>query len=324
MNLKWMLKVNDKYVDVTGQWSTSETINTHFITKFGDKQKLRIKFPFDEIEKTTATYAFRIYIPNVFDFDYEGSNQANMISTISAVDVSGIDEGRRLIGRYVSAPINFYYYYELRTEYTADTQLNVISPDTPSDQKKWVLIDSRRYGAQSGKPASSITYHSINLNYLPNGLEPPEEIKLTSTLKNNNKVDEEIELNLFDEYGQITNGANIYSNFMTSTDGTPISAWTKVGGTVSKTIQQHLLDFNTKLLKQPREVINASFLSDVQVTPLSTLIDTGQSNKIYYIQGLTLNDYTEEYSGEIIEIGSDNLPTSTSGFTTGFEQDAVN
>lgn len=333
--MRWMLKVNDKYsspykktgnprsgiVDIN--WSTEETINEHYIDEYGGKDDFTITVPFDLVETTTSTYSLRVYIPNLYDYDYEGATEATMLDAIRAIDVSITDIGKRIITRFIDTGVHEYFYYELQRVISSDSQddLSLVNP-TISTVKKWRLIHSRKYPVLDGDSMTETTFTELSLTQNPEGFDAPEEVQLTSVLNDKNKIDVEREVNIFDEYSIINNAKNIYNNHTTFTDGTPTSAWTKAGGTISKTLQQWLLDYNTKLLKQPRQVINGNFTSDVQVTPLSTLKDAGSSNKIYYIGGLTLNDYREEYSGEIIEIGSDDTP-STSAFSTGVKQNAV-
>jgi hypothetical protein len=335
LNLRWMLKVNNKYSSPykkTGNlrtgisdinWSTDETINDHYITEFGVKDLLEIKVPFDNVEKTTSTYDLRVYIPNLYDYDYEGTNEANMILAVKGVDVSTFKGGHRIIARYLAGAIHFYFYYELQLISGSQDDLNVVIPTTGGGGGiRWRLIHSREYPILEGDSMTETTFTELSLTQNPEGFDAPEEVELTSTLNDKNKIDIERDVNIFDEYQIINNAENIYDNHTTYTDGTPTSAWTKVGATISKTLQEHLLLWDTQLLKQPRQRVNGNFTSDVQVTPLSTLKDSGTSNKIYYIQGLTLNDYRQEYSGEIIEIGSDDTPV-ISAFTTGFKQNAV-
>ena len=333
LNMRWMLKVNYKYSSPykkvgnlrTGisdiNWSTNETINDHYVTDWGGEDSLEIKVPFDQVEKTTSTYALRVYIPNLYDYDVEGSNEANMILAMKAESTSTLKGGHRKIARYLSGAIHFYFYYETQLIAGSQDDLNIIIPTTGSPLN-WRLVHSREYPTLDGDSMTETIFNEISLTQNPEGFDAPEEVQISSLLKSGNKIDLEKDLNVFDEYSIINNASKIYDNHTEFTDGTPTSAWTKTGGTVSKTLQQHLLDWNTQLLKQPRQIVNGSFISDVQITPLSTLKDLGSSNRIYWIGGLSLNDYRQEYNGEIIEIGSDDTP-NVSAFTTGFKQNAV-
>lgn len=333
LNMRWMLKVNTTYTSIykkigalrnaisDSSWYISETINDHYITDYGKKDTLDVTLPFDQLSKTNSTYTLRIYIPNLYDFDIEGTSKASMIDNIKVVSTVTLPTGSRLITRYLVGAVHFYFYYELQNIDGSQDDLNVVIPTTLVS-KKWRLIHSREYPILAGDSMTETTFTELSLTQNPKGFKAPEKVQLTSKLNSKNKIDIERDVNISDEYQIINNAKNIYRNHTTYTDGTPTSAWTKVGTTISKTLQEHLLLWNTKLLKQPRQRVNGSFISDVQVTPLSTLKDSGVSNKIFYIQGLTLNDYTQQYSGEIIEIGSDDTPI-ISAFTTGFKQNAV-
>jgi hypothetical protein len=333
LNLRWSLKVNDKYTssyfskgttgNIIPDWSTTETINTHFITNYTGEDKFTLDIPFDNVETTTSTYQLRIYIPNLYDYDYEGLTEPLMLTAIRAIDTTTLTAGYRIITRHYESGEHNYYYYELGYTTNTDDDVNDVIPNTLNRfQNSWVLIHTRIYPDTNGNSKTDTQFSKIELNQNPEGFSPPEQVQLTATLNNKNKIDIEREVNIFDSYSVINNAVNIYNNHTTFTDGTATSAWTKTGGSISKTLQEWLLDYNTKLLKQPRHVINGNFTSDIQVTPLSTLKDSGSGNKIYYIGGLTLNEYREEYSGEIIEIGSDDTPV-ISAFTTGFKQNAV-
>jgi hypothetical protein len=333
LNLRWSLKVDTKYTSayfnkktLTGSvsnWSTTETINTHYVTDFNKEDKFTLDIPFDDVETTTSTYQLRVYIPNLYDYDYEGNSEATMLDVIRAIPTTTLTQGFRIITRHFGDGHHSYYYYELTKVFSGGDDVNQVIP-TVYDAAigQWQLIHTREYPNSNGGSKTDTQFTDITLRQNPEGFAPPEQVQLTATLNNKNKIDKEREINVFDSYSVINNAVNIYENHTTFTDGTATSAWTKIGGSISKTLQEWLLDYNTKLLKQPRQVINGNFTSDVQITPLSTLKDSGSGNKIYYIGGLTLNDYREEYSGEIIEISSDDTPI-ISAFTTGFKQNAV-
>jgi hypothetical protein len=333
LGLRWSLKVNDKYTsssfskgstgNIIPNWSTTETINTHYITNYTGEEKIELDLPFDSVPTTTSTYQLRVYIPNLYDYDYEGNSESTMLDVIRAITTTTLTQGFRIITRHFGDGHHSYYYYELGSSIGSnDDVVNVIPTTLNTSQDSWNLIHTRIYPDTNGSSKTDTQFTKISLNQNPKGFAPPEQVQLTATLNSKNKIDVEREVNIFDSYSAINNAVNIYENHTTFTDGTATSAWTKTGGSIPKTLQEWLLNYNTKLLKQPRQVINGNFTSDVQVTPLSTLKDAGSGNKIYYIGGLTLNDYNEEYSGEIIEIGSDDTP-SIGAFTLGFEQDAV-
>jgi hypothetical protein len=343
LNLRWMLKVDYKYSSPYkkvgklrdgisySSWYTGETINNHYITNFGSEDSLEITLPFDQVEKKTSTYALRVYIPNLYDYDYEGIGEdddeklTSMMDVIRGISTIYLSPGFRIITRYLESNVHKYFYFELQRASIDGDVLESLKPTDFGDNVnyvKWRLIHTREYPRLDGDSMTETIFNDISLIQNPEGFDAPEEIQLTAVLNDKNKIDIERDVNIFDEYQIINNAKNIYSNQTTYTDGTPTSAWIKTGETSAKTLQQHLLNWNTKILKQSRQIVNGSFISDVQVTPLSTLKDSGSSNKIFYIQGLTLNDYTQQYSGEIIEIGSDDTPI-ISAFTTGFKQNAV-
>ena len=343
LNMRWMLKVDGKYsspykkagnlrVGISDtNWSTTETINNHYVTSFGKEDNFEFTLPFENVDTTTSNYVLRIYIPNLYDYDYEGATEFLMENAVRQILTAPLSVGHRIIARHlkgVGSDYYKYYYYELQQVKNGGyfeslhDDLELLKPANDYHGLKWRLIHSREYPSLDGDSMTETTFTELSLTQNPEGFDAPEEVQLTSVLNNKNKIDIEREVNIFDEYSVINNAKNIYDNHTTYTDGTPTSAWTKTGETVSKTIQEHLLLWDTQLLKQTRQRVSGAFTSDVQVTPLSVLKDSGSSNKIYYIQGLTLNDYTQEYSGEIIEIGSDDTP-ATSAFTTGFKQNAL-
>lgn len=89
-------------------------------------------------------------------------------------------------------------------------------------------------------------------------------------------------------------------------------------GLPSKSIQNQVLDRIVEWTKESRYRIQGSFISDTEMTSLNVLRDPTDSNRVYYPLGVSFNDYKTEYSGEVLELGSDDTVRS-SARTTGYK-----
>ena len=324
--LKWMLKVGTKYVDVGGNWTTSETLNQYFIDTFNKDDDFEITLPFDDVGVTTEEYKLRMYIPSIYDYNIAEETEAEMITTLQAITTTTSNAGARLITRRERAGSFgwIYYYYELQELGLTEDAPNIVRPtdyNVSTNKKSWQLVTTRAFESGIAKPVSTHNYKSIKLSHLPSGLEPPTEIVIKSTTSLYNKLDYEYELDMFDQNDNINNDERIYKNILKYTDGTPTGAWSEVGGSLSQSIQLWLLNDITIFANKPRRRINGTFKTDnqVEITPLNVLRDPNDSNRLYYGQGITMNWNKGVHSGELIEIGNDD-DTTASAFTSGFKQ----
>jgi hypothetical protein len=319
--LKWMLKVGTKYVDAGGQWSATETFNEYFIDNFNTKGNFEIPIPLDDVDVSTLNYRLRLYIPSIFDYNVSGSSEAAMIATLKAIGTTTTTGGARRICRADNTPADFaYYYYELRSfavsllvpDLIADEPNIVVPTDyhVTTNPKFWQLVTTRTYPQSISSPISRHKYLEIKLEQLPGGLEPLDTIDINNSLSAFNKIDYFHEINLFDQDENINNDENIYSNTTRFTDGTSTGKWTELGGSVVKTIQGHLIDFISSILKKPRKKVNGNVYTDLEISPLNLLLDQGDSNKLFDLSGVSFNYFKNIHSGEIIEIGSDDTSTA--------------
>ena len=312
--LKWMLKVGTKYVDAGGQWSTTETFNEYFIDNFNTKGSFEIPIPLDDVDVSTLNYRLRLYIPSIFDYNVSGSSESAMLTTLKAITTTSTTGGARRICRADNTPANFvYYYYELLDFTKATDEPNVVVPDDyhiSTNPKYWQLVTTREYPQSISSPISRHKYLEIKLEQLPGGIEPPDTIDINNSLSAFNKIDYFHEINLFDQDESINNDENIYSNTTRFTDGTSTGSWTELGGSVVKTIQEHLSDFISSILKKPRKKVNGNVYTDLEISPLNLLLDEGDSNKLFDLSGVSFNYFKNIHNGEIIEIGSDDTSTA--------------
>lgn len=318
--LKWMLKVGTKYVDAGGQWTTTETFNEFFITTFNNESSIEIPVPFDDVATSTLNYRLRVYIPSIYDYNVSGASSTLMLNTLKAIPTITTTGGARRIVRVDDGVSNYlYYFYELRSFVTTLLLADIVA-DEPSvilpndyvestNPKYWQLVTTREYARSISGPVSRHEFIEINLGQLPGGLEARDTLDVRNSLNVFNKIDYIQEINLFDETDNINNAKNIYSNITSFTDGTSTGSWTELNGTVVKKIQEHLLSFLTSILKIPRKKVNGSIYTDLEITPLSLLLDTGDSNRLFDMAGVSFNYFRNIHKGEIIEIGSDDTST---------------
>ena len=78
----------------------------------------------------------------------------------------------------------------------------------------------------------------------------------------------------------------------------------------------------TRLAKRCRGKVSGNFRTDgVDFTPINILHDPDDNNRLYLPTGVNSNYKLQEYSGELLEIGSgDDL--GTSAYSSGFKQNS--
>jgi hypothetical protein len=170
--------------------------------------------------------------------------------------------------------------------------------------------------------STTTVFNSIKMNYQPNGSTTiPEEILITKLAQNKNNRELDYEINQFD-LPELRNGAKIIRNFLKYADKTPAGNWTKVDGTVTKDIQVHLIDWLIKLAKRCRAKVSGKFRTDgLDFTPINVLHDPDDNNRLYLPIGVQSNFKLQEYTGELLEVGSGD-EVESSAYSKGFKQDA--
>ena len=338
ITLKWSFELDGKYLTNGGNWSDAAVINEYFLDKSGE-QNFKIESSYRDVAVTTGDYKLKIYIPTMYENHFSNTSRNDMFTSFRDLPTTTVVSGARRICRHgaynttgsdlVDYSIGYsLYFYELRLYDTLDTPPaesvpEVIEPDDYDDDNnkvKWILVKKLSYNSFNAKPIS-FSMSNFKLKHLPGGLEPDEENTISQINNINNKLELDYELNLYDLTDDVTNDENIYVNYLKKSDSSPTTVWTKTGESVTKTIQKQVLDRIVGLTKVARYRIQGSFISDTQITSLNVLRDPNDNNRIYYPTGVTFDDYKDEYNGEVLELGSDDVVTS-SAHSTGHKNSA--
>ena len=348
--LKWSLKIADKWVGRSGALSDEEIINIEFVDSFNSDFKIETL-----IDMSTSSadggddYALRVYPVDIEENHLQVSEafESGFVDQVKPIPTANLEIGTRLTvlndyDLFVEGnTIRFIRFYELAFGSISEDDPNVgINPSDQSStipaQRLWAFVSSY-YPPFPGKetkidgtifttPESGANtktkFKEIKLSYKRSGKDEIEEEFVVNRIgegENNRELNYEI--NQFD-IPEINNGQKIIKNFLKYEDLTPTSLWTKTGGDVTKSIQSHLLDWLTRLAKRCRGKVSGNFRTDgVDFTPINILHDPDDNNRLYLPTGVNSNYKLQEYSGELLEIGSgDDL--GTSAYSSGFKQNS--
>ena len=328
--LKWMLKVGSKYFTYDGTWSSTVTINKHFLVDFNKESTIDIQGFFDSTvtTNTTTTFEIRVYDVDVYQYDIEGTSAANMESQIAALLTSTRSPprpaGTRLIARYDGGDNDYTtIYYELQEDNSSIGAFEGFLRFEAGDDStyKWRVISI----IEPFNPTTA----SVNSDYRINNvsfLTFPDNVRIEDTFTEDKVVSTEnaktldYDLHHFDIDNTLNNAEQLILNFFKLANGNPTSQW----GTSSKKTQDLVADALLKRYKLPTRIINFDLVSDIEITPFNVIRKVNDDNRIFQFNRLTINDKRSEYQGELEEISSDTGAAAgankafDSGFDTGF------
>jgi hypothetical protein len=351
--LKWSLKLGSNWVGRSGTLSSTEIINIEFIESFNsDTTITRVLDMSQSSESGGDDYILRVYPVDLEESDLYVDTSGNydpVITEVKTVTTQDISVGARLsimydnyiLGTLASRSINFYELTRGEADEILGVKIDTIDRIAPSDQsaefmlkRVWLLrstYDVALPGDEiiiDGRPAivswlETITvFNDIKLSYKRDSENEIEDEFVSNSIgESKNNIELDYEVNQFD-IPDISNGQKLIRNFLKYEDLTPTSNWTKTGGTVTKSIQSHLLDWLTILSKRCRAKVSGEFRTDgVDLAPINVLHAPTDNNRLYLPTGVNSNFKLQEYSGQLLEVGSGD-DVSTSAYTTGFKQDA--
>jgi len=348
--IKWSLKIGANWLDRKGLEYADEVVNYEYFTSWGSEITVSNILKFISSSLEGSPYIFRIYIVDVEETQFVTSTAIDgfgadwwdvLNDEVRLISISGLVIGDRLavyvpilvLGSPIYSKLSF---YEIRAGSFKVDDLDIIpSTETPDSYTglRWgfeeildIPTPSNVFDGVTIRDSGWYTetiFSSIQMNFRENGVEKPaEEYIYKVSCDNNNNVDLPLEVNQFD-VPPITNGDSLIKNYLKYTDLTPTSNWTKAGETITKSIQNHLSTWYASLAKKCRAKVSGSFRTDgVDFEPINVLRDPDDNNRLYLPIGLSSNFKRQEYTGELLEIGSDDT-LKTSAFTNGFQQNAV-
>lgn len=346
LNMKWMLKVGSSYLQHDGSWDTTQTINQFWIeqsdvNKFTDFS-IDGNFPPGITEATEETYELRLYPVSAWEYDsmvnlsagvdilsFSGSatatNRTNLINTLKTAESDVYSNGSRIIARYNENGSDYWYYCYYECQFDASPSNNGIDRIVFTDDtiKYWDLkytwYEDISGAGDQGRTRTDIK--DIEFHTLPNGVEAPKDYPLiTKTNGAVNNKDLNVSLFHFDLPDTVNNDENIYLNYTRLSDGTPTTVWSRGGGVLEKTRQEHLADRLFSLYKQPRYQMNVSFYSDMELSMLNHLYVSDDNGRIFILNGIEVNPKTGLHSGEILEIYNTGQPV-VGEFNNDFDTD---
>lgn len=344
--LNWILKIGTYFLTQSGEWTTSKVVNQFFVDSFDSDVEFKTDVFFPTDTGTNVSYSLKVFPVDLLDADINIEYGDNLYDEIANIPTIDIGSGRRITTRRRDTPfdvvtVNEMRYYELRSYEglpAGDIDTRVIPKDFnfTTNRRAWVLvsvtslpIDGVEYTDSQGVKRTTDWYsmtdfESIELNFRPNGQEEIfEEPSISKSASTNNNVEYDYELDMYDLDNSISNEEKLIFNYLRDENDTPTSEWQESGGAVTKRIQNFVLDWLTLLLKKARAQVSGQIRTDgVELTPINVLYDEDDNQRIYLPIGVTSDDKMQQYSGELIEIGSTDDVTE-SAFTNGFKQNAV-
>lgn len=319
--LKWRLKLGNRYLTSDKQWTTTVTENEHFVTNFDKDDEFELLFDMPSGGQTSnESIQLRVYPVSFFEHHTYGVNSAAMITALEAVSTTSLGDQTRRVCKFSVGAMR---YYELQvTSKTADDYY-VVEPNdyhASTNNRRWVLVSEIFY-YQASSLFSTTDFKYVQLDYLPAGNEPVEEIKESFLNLPENRLDKEVVIHQFDLDNKFNNDEKLFINYTKLSNGNPTEDWQETAGGTSKRLVYHKIDWIQQLTKKARMRVSGAILTDMHVTPIHVFYDPDDLNRIFYPIGVSYDYKRKQHSGELMEISSDDLPTNSGFDIQAFDQD---
>ena len=148
-----------------------------------------------------------------------------------------------------------------------------------------------------------VKWSNVRISYLPNGILPEKELRLTTSVNSNNiYIPSEIELILGDMPVH-DNNSILYENglfYGVGSPKTPTSAWTDGNTGISKTLVNSMADAIKIENNKPYQIISGTIYS--KLIDWTTIIrETSNNNYLFMINGGTFYDKSGAWDLELIQ-----------------------
>jgi len=318
--IRFRIKIGFNFLQQDGTWSTTDNIYRIYQQPDNGFNEVDLEFDFPDITLGTVvdTLDFRIYAYNLRSADFGYFTGAASISD-GEVDFRASDTDDAKEGKIVSVlsktlgtktGVNYLLFYRLADDDAAESEPDVIRPDDyGTSGKVWKLekfFFLSRTNVAGAIGNSKFYIDDVIIDTLPNGEEARENLTITAP-NNNQFIDNyEYEITAGDRSDVFISSANyIYNNLFRLSNGGNTTRWNRDGVSESLTIQKLLMkqfvrQYSTPTFKLSGTITTNNEGTHTDVTPLSHLVETQDEGKIYYINGLTINDKSLEYEVNLI------------------------
>jgi len=311
--MKWVVKLGSNYLTTQGEWVASDPENEWWLDEFEGDKLFEKEFNLPDGNVASDTLQIKVYPISIGEHNIEATDGSDMIAKLKAEPTTDLRIGARRIVTIFESFEDVFYYYELSGSAADDDGVEVINPTdyTASAVRVWKLVTT--YGRKNTLQVySSTALEYIGLDFLPKGGDIPESIVTHNTNNDLNKIDYHKSINLFDLDNTINNDEKIFLNYTRLQNGTPTTVWHEAGAaTLTKPLQDWLVQWIQRLTKKTRMIVSGTFFCDTEFTPINILNDPDDQNRLFYPNGISSSVKSRQYSGEVIEIGSDDTPTSS-------------
>jgi len=329
MIVKAKIKVGSYYLRNDQQWTTDEVIYRFYPSPSNGFINLDLEV---DVPETTVT-VFTTLDVSIYDYQSKNPDFGEFIESSGLyVLQDGITAFRAqsttslILGeRYtVFGELMFREYLHFVTlEESTDLEdlPNVIRPNdyhSTTNPRVWrsngyVKIDkeSRQgIGSDVFLPKTNRFFYIDNVVVLvlPNGAEPPENSKLTA-LVGNNEEDLNYDLSIIDLPATYISSAKYqYNNLLRLSDGSNTQTWTRDGVAEAAPLQQifaktvvRQYSTQTAKLSGPITGMNSDPSNHIEITPLSTFVETQDGGKIYIQNGIRIEDKELLYNVNMVD-----------------------
>ncbi len=342
MIVKAKIKVGSYYLRSDDTWTTSDVIYRFYPSPANGFINLDLEVEFPETNVTVDTTL------DVSIYDYQAKNPdfgeftesfgiyvlQDGVSAFRAQPTTSLTLGERYTVFGDLTGIEYLYFYTLE-ESTDDEDLpNVLHPTdfhVTTNTRVWrsngyVKIDrfantGLGFDLLTAKTNRFFYVNDVVLLVLPNSAEPPTNSRLNASI-NNSEEDLNYDLSIIDLPATYISSAKYqYNNLLRLSDGSNTQNWTRDGVAESAPIQQifaqtvvRQYSTQTSKLSGPITGMNSDPSNHIEITPLSTFVETQDGGKIYIQNGIRIEDKELLYNVNMVDCKATAAFDAAAGF----------
>jgi hypothetical protein len=342
VKLRCVVQYGTYYLQGDGTWTTSATELIFFVKEYGKFVEFNVTANRPIFSASTGL-DLTVTVYHAYAFHAEFTASADLKNKVTV----GLGIGHRTEW-YDSGGFDLYY-YELENNTSAESIPNIVRPNdyhATTNPVQWILKTQRDTGIFID---TSFYIDYINITYFYNGTLPPQffEADISGEENNQNIFEKSVVHGSLSEIIQtnaviipifsfnpaifadiqyidvpIQNAEDVYTGYFRDSSGVGFENWSRSYFSEELPLHEILLKSYAAQYSSPwRRIIGALTGSDY-VTPISSIREQNDNDRMYYPVALEIDDKNRVFSGEYLEltdlVTTDEGEETGVGFTTGF------
>lgn len=338
IKIRLRVKYGSLYLQSDGSWSSTVTILTFFATTFNEflESEIVAKQPTSGTPADGMDFEIRIYHAYAYYAQFQSVTDLQNFATYSGGNQL-IPTGYKTELRDDFSPPSYFYYYELEENTSSASGYDIVRPSdyhVTNNPRQWILKVRVSVGSVTGTNVFPFYIDRINVSYLTGNEQSIDTVIRTSSAESLNPEELEDELIIGSYSTVVTTEVNfgidlgfyypdsiagltmktlstlsaelIYTGWLRDSTGIGYEYWARDGVAESDKLHGIWLKSVSYQYDRTWRMLRGNLVSKTgYFSPIDSLRDINDSNRIYIPISLSINDRMNMVSGEFLELNTD-------------------